>query len=113
MASPAAPMAGAVLVAKLSMGALAQGVAPSDSATPPTAPAGNPANATEQQALPGTPVEPMNISPSEAAYRRALVECDNKPMDDQQTCRDSVNQQQAPAEAGDSEEGDSEAGGAK
>jgi hypothetical protein len=84
---------------------MAQGIAPSDNAPQRQTPADTLPSATEQQALPGTATEPMNISPSETETRRALAECDSRPVDEQQTCRDNAIQQSAPEDEGNPTDG--------
>src|SRR2546425_1274536 len=96
--------AGLLCLALAGISSVAQGIAPSDNATPRNAPVGNPPNATEQQALPGTSTEPMNLSAEDADRLHALTECDNRPIDEQQACRDSVNEQYTPTGEGESDD---------
>ncbi len=101
---------GVLCLAFAGMSSLAQGIAPSGNATPPDAAVGNPPDATEQQAPPETSTEPMNLSAEDADRLRALTECDNRPIDEQQACRDSVNDQYTPSGEGESSDSDSGAG---
>ena len=99
---------GLLCLAFAGMSTLAQGIAPSGNATPRDAPVGNPPDATEQQAPPATSAEPMNLTPSDTDRLSALAECDNRPLDEQQACRDSVTEQYAPT--GEDEPSDSTSG---
>jgi hypothetical protein len=52
----------------------------------------------------------MNLSAEDAEHFRTLAECDSRPIDEQQACRDSVNDQYSPAEEGESSDSNSGAG---
>ena len=101
---------GLLCLAFAGMSTVAQGNAPSGNATPRDAPVGNPPDATEQQAPPETSTEPMNLSADDADRLRALTECDNRPIDEQQACRDSVEEQYTPSGEGESSDSNSGAG---
>ena len=102
---------------------MAQAIAPSGNATPRDAAVGNTPDATQQQALPGsaaepmsqsspgTSAEPMNQSPSDTDRLHNLAECDNRPIDEQQACRDSVDEQYT--STGEGESSDSNSGASK
>ena len=102
---------GLLCLAFAGMTSLAQGIAPSDNATPRNAPVGNLTDATEQQAPPETSTEPMNLSAEDADRLHAMTECDNRPIDEQQACRDSVDEQYSPT--GEGESGDAASGTGK
>ena len=113
---------GLLYLAFAGMSSVAQGIAPSDNATPRDAAVGNTPDATQQQPLPGssaepmsqsspgTSTEPMNLSADDADRLRALTECDNRPIDEQQACRDSVEEQYTPSGEGESSDSNSGAG---
>jgi len=101
---------GLLYLAFAGMSTVAQGIAPSGNATPRDAPVGNSPDATEQQAPPETSTEPMNLSAEDADRLNALTECDNRPIDEQQACRDSVEEQYTPSGEGESSDSNSGAG---